>query len=260
MKHVTPEVFLISAPKIDYEALSAYLAEVGGEPWAKRLDPDAADGQNLVEFAGRTCYRSWAPGLNPNVSRVRTDQTQYLQNILSSAHGSVLEHANFTFVLHNVSRVLTHELVRHRAGVAVSQESLRFVRLDELPFWFPSWALQDEELMSRAINILTILEEFQEWMGEHFGLDVEGTKFHEKKEKTSFMRRFAPEGVATGIVMTGNIRALRHVIEARTAPGAEEEIRLVFDKVGQLMLQEAPALFSDYEVIEGAWVPKWRKV
>ena len=43
-------------------------------------------------------------------------------------------------MLHNVSRVATHELVRHRAGVAVSQESLRFVRLDDLPFWFPEWA------------------------------------------------------------------------------------------------------------------------
>ena len=48
------------------------------------------------------CYRSWEPGLNPNVRKVRDDQDAYLQNILRQQHGSVLEHVSFTFVLHNV--------------------------------------------------------------------------------------------------------------------------------------------------------------
>ena len=155
----------------------------------------------------------------------------------------------------------THELVRHRPGTAVSQESLRFVRLDDIPFWFPDWAREDPELMKRATALLDQMEEFQRWMAEHFGLDEEGVAFHEKKHKTSFMRRLAPDGVATGIVWTANIRTLRHTIEARTDPGAEEEIRLVFGKIAELMRAEAPALFGDYEVSDdGAWVPQWRKV
>jgi thymidylate synthase ThyX len=154
----------------------------------------------------------------------------------------------------------THELVRHRPGTAVSQESLRFVRLDDIPFWFPDWAREDPELMKRATALLDQMEEFQHWMAEHFGLDQEGKPFHEKKHKTSFMRRFAPDGVATGLVWTANIRTLRHTIEARTDPGAEEEIRLVFGKIAELMRAEAPALFGDYEVTDGAWVPRWRKV
>ena len=98
-------------------------------------------------------------------------------------------------------------------------------------------------------------------MAEHFQLDDDGTKMHEKKHKTSFMRRFAPDGVATGLVWTANVRTLRHTIEARTDPGAEEEIRLVFGKIGELMRAEAPALFGDYEVSQdGTWVPGWRKV
>jgi thymidylate synthase (FAD) len=104
------------------------------------------------------------------------------------------------------------------------------------------------------------MEEFQGWMAEHFGLDDEGVPFKEKKHKTSFMRRFAPEGVATGLVWTANVRTLRHVIEARTAPGAEEEIRLLFGRLGELMRGEAPALFGDYVVEDGAWTPQWRKV
>jgi thymidylate synthase (FAD) len=246
MRSVQPEVFLVAQPAIDYDQLAAYLREVGGEQWLERLDrgelapgEKASDAQNLAEFAGKMCYRAWEPGLNPYVRRVRPDHDGYL---------------------HNVSRVFTHELVRHRPGTAVSQESLRFVRLDEIPFWFPDWAREDPELMKRATALLDQMEEFQRWMAEHFRLDDDGVPFHEKKEKTSFMRRLAPDGVATGIVWTANIRTLRHTIEARTDPGAEEEIRLVFGRIGEIMRAEAPALFADYEVRDGAWVPQWRKV
>ena len=76
-------------------------------------------------------------------------------------------------------------------------------------------------------------------MADHFKLDDEGVSFHEKKHKTSFMRRLAPDGVATCLVWTANIRVLRHTIEMRTDPGAEEEIRLVFGKIGELARAEA---------------------
>jgi len=262
MKSVQPEVFLVARPQLDYEQIAAYLREVGGQSWLQRLDRGEldSDAENLAEFAGKICYRAWEPGLNPNVRRVRTDHQKYLENILSSAHGSVLEHASFSFVLHNVSRVCTHELVRHRPGTAVSQESLRFVRLADIPFWFPEWARADAELMKRSTALLEQMEEFQRWMAGHFGLDDEGVPFGEKKHKTSFMRRFAPDGVATGLLWTANIRTLRHTIEARTDQGAEEEIRLVFGKIGEIMRAEAPALFSDYTVTDGTWIPGWRKV
>ncbi|MFI7612228.1 FAD-dependent thymidylate synthase [Nonomuraea terrae] len=260
MRTVEPEVFIVARPALDYDELARYLREVGGESWLERLDRGDLDAQNLAEFAGRLCYRSFEPGLNPNVVRIRDNQDDYLRNILASAHGSVLEHISFSFVLHNVSRVLTHELVRHRPGVAISQESMRFVRLEELPFWFPEWAQADDELMKRASAVLEQLEQFQLWMAEHFGLDEEGVNFSEKKHRTSFMRRFAPEGVATGLVWTANVRTLRHTIEARTAAGAEEEIRMLFQRIGELMRVEAPALFGDYVVEDGAWIPGWRKV
>jgi thymidylate synthase (FAD) len=261
MKRVHPEVFLVSRPQLDYQALAAYLSEVGGESWLERLDrDDLGDAQSLAEFAGKICYRAWEPGLNPNVVKVRTDHEAYLENILRQAHGSVLEHAMFGFVLHNVSRVVTHELVRHRPGVAISQESLRFVRLSDIPFWFPQWAQGDDELMKRATALLGQMEEFQHWMAGHFGLDEPGLRFEEKKHKTSFMRRFAPDGVATGLLWSANIRTLRHTIEARTDQGAEEEIRLLFGKIAEIMRTEAPALFGDYTVEDGAWIPRWRKV
>ncbi len=262
MRDVQPQVYLVSAPALDYEEIEEYLKDVGGESWLERIYREGDDdAQNLVEFAGRFCYRSWEPGLNPNVTRIRTEQKDYLENILSSQHGSVLEHAQFTFALHNVSRVFTHEQVRHRVGTAISQESLRFVRLDDLSFWFPDWAKEDDELHEKALRLIGQMEDFQMWMAEHFGLDDDGRTFAYKKARTSFMRRFAPEGLATGMVWSANIRTLRHTIETRTAEGAEEEIRIVFDKIGQIMRQECPLLFGDYEVNDaGAWIPGWRKV
>ena len=151
----------------------------------------------------------------------------------------------------------THELVRHRAGSAFSQESLRFVRLSELGFRIPEAM---EPLRPQILSILETLEEFQVSAAETFGLDGAGIPFHQKKEITSALRRLAPEGLSTMIVWTANIRTLRHVIQARTDPGAEEELRTVFNHVGQIMKEEAPLLFDDFVVRDGAWTTDFRKV
>ena len=260
MKETTPQIELIARPAVDLDALERYLKTVGGDSWLQmRRDHDDGvnDGQLLVEAAGRACYRSWTEGLNPNVTKVRRDQKDYFLNILRSGHGSVLEHANYSFVIWDVSRVFTHELVRHRAGSAFSQESLRFVRIKDLPFRIPESL---EPLRTNIVSILETLEEFQISAAEHFGLDEEGVNFHTKKEITSALRRLAPEGMSTMIIWTANVRTLRHVIQARTDRGAEEELRIVFNKIGEVMRQEAPLLFGDYVVEDGAWVTDYRKV
>ncbi len=279
MHETAPQVFLIARPSIDVDGMRAYLADVGGESWLERrlgeTAPDGAGdatgtsasaggagslngGETLVEFGGRACYRSWEPGLNPNVSRVRTDQREYFANILRSAHGSVLEHANYSFVIRNCSRVFTHELVRHRAGSAFSQESLRYVRLTDIGFRVPP-AL--EPVREQVLAIVEQLEEFQVSAAAELGIDQEGVPFHVKKEATSALRRLAPLGLSTDIVWTANARTLRHVIEMRTAEGAEEELRVVFDTIARIMQAEAPNLFQDFaRQDDGSWVPEHRKV
>jgi thymidylate synthase (FAD) len=254
----TPEVFLIARPQVDAGAMRGYLESVGGTGWLDARGDGANPGELLVEFGGRLCYRSWEPGLNPNVTRVRTDAREYFDNILASAHGSVLEHANYTFAFRNVSRVFTHELVRHRAGSAFSQESLRYVRLTEIGLRVPP-AL--EPVGDQVVSLVERLEEFQASAAAELGIDDEGVPFHVKKEVTSALRRLAPIGLSTDIVWTANARTLRHVIEMRTAAGAEEELRLVFDRVAQLMKDEAPNLFGDFERTgDGCWEPRYRKV
>jgi thymidylate synthase (FAD) len=236
VRETRPQVFLIARPALDQDGLRGYLEAVGGASWLDRR-ADAPAAETLVEFAGRACYRSWEPGLNPNVTRVREDQGEYLDNVLASGHGSVLEHVSYTFAFRDVSRVFTHELVRHRAGSAFSQESLRYVR-------------------DQVIAIVEQLEELQVGAAQQLGLDEEGVPFAVKKEATSALRRLAPLGLSTDIIWTANVRTLRHVIALRTAPGAEEELRLVFDAVARLAVAEAPALFQDFTRAEdGTWAP-----
>jgi thymidylate synthase (FAD) len=263
MRETTPSVFLVARPSVDIDGMRGYLESVGGASWLDRRLKEADgsvlnDGELLVEFGGRVCYRSWEPGLNPNVTRVRAEQGDYLANILRSLHGSVLEHASYSFAFRNVSRVFTHELVRHRAGSAFSQESLRYVRLTDIGFRVPP-AL--EPLREQIIHLVEQLEDFQVSAADELGLDDEGVPFHVKKEITSALRRLAPIGLSTDIFWTANVRTLRHVIEMRTADGAEEELRLVFDKIARIMQAEAPGLFQDFvRTDDGSWVPEHRKV
>jgi len=257
MRETTPQVFLIARPALDPEGLRGYLEAVGGASWLASRE-GANPAETLVEFAGRACYRSWEPGLNPNVTRIRTDPVAYLDNVLASGHGSVLEHASYTFAFRDVSRVFTHELVRHRAGSAFSQESLRYVRLADIGFRIPP-AL--EPLRDQVISIVEQLEELQAGAAAALGLDDEGVPFAVKKEATSALRRLAPLGLSTDIVWTANVRTLRHVIALRTAPGAEEELRLVFDLVARMALAEAPALFQDFtRGDDGTWTAGHGKV
>ena len=258
MKETTPSVYLISRPQIDRSSVEAYLQAVHGTSWLELRDKDtqSTDAELLIEFGGRLCYRSWEPGLNPNVERIRTERSKYFENLLSSGHGSVLEHANFSFAFHQVSRVFTHELVRHRAGCAYSQESLRYVRLVDIGFRVPP---RLEPVRDEVLSIVERLEDFQRKASE--ALLEEGVPFAVKKEVTSALRRLAPIGLSTDILWTANLRTLRHVIAQRTLPTAEEEMRLVFDAVAQVAVKEAPALFQDFSREEdGSWVPAYAKV
>jgi thymidylate synthase (FAD) len=261
VKETQPSVFLIARPSVNFEGARAYLNSVGGESWLDLRQGEAGEvneGELLAEFAGRICYRSWEPGLNPNVTRIRTDREAYFANVLRSFHGSVLEHANYSFAFRNVSRVFTHELVRHRAGSAFSQESLRYVRLTDIGFRV---APALEPIRDQVLILVETLEEFQRSAADSLGLDDEGMAFAVKKEITSALRRLAPIGLSTDILWTANVRTLRHVIEMRTAPGAEEELRQVFNLVAETMKSAAPNLFQDFQREEdGSWVPEWRKV
>ena len=105
-----------------------------------KSDSDVA-GEALAEFAGRLCYLSFGEdaGLEGGHKSIpgRTSNQAYLANILNTKHGSVLEHAVWSLLLEGISRSLTHELIRHRAGMGYSQLSQRYVDESSIGFVLP---------------------------------------------------------------------------------------------------------------------------
>jgi len=134
----------------------------------------------------------------------------------------------------------------------MSQESLRYVRLTDLDFYAPLCIQENEEAMTLFTKTFEELSALQKEMAEHFDLDHLAS-FSDKKEITSAMRRLAPIGLATNIGWSTNMRTLRHVIEMRTDPSAEEELRLVFSQVAEIAIKNWPNLFRDYtsEIVDG---------
>lgn len=264
MPRIEPEVYCVAKTDLDFAEMEKYLKSIGDPDW----NPTTTNpGELLIEAAGRMCYRSWQPYdpekpycSQPNVSKVREDSKAYFENVLKSGHGSILEHVNMTFICRNVSRVVTHELVRHRAGCAYSQESLRYVRLNILDYWLPPEILENEQGMELIEREMKKLGKIQEELAKIYDID-NLQSFDKKKKLTSAFRRIAPIGLATSILFTANIRALRHMIAMRTSVHAEAEIRVVFDKIATICKESYPMLFQDMERQEDeSWQFKYNKV
>jgi len=241
---VEPKVFLIGESTVNKEGLSAFLNHLGAPEWSSNAPTDI---ELLTEVYGRACYKSFGTELNPNITRVRGSNESYISNILEKGDGSVLEHGVANFFFCDVSRVFTHELVRHRVGTAMSQESLRYVRLTDLDWYAPICIQENAAAMTIFEKTMDGLSNLQKDLSELYELDTTND-FNFKKQVTSAMRRIAPIGLATTIGWSCNMRTLRHVIEMRTDPGAEEEIRLVFSKVADIAIERWPNLFADYEM------------
>ena len=206
---------------------------------------ESTDGEKLAEFAGRLCYMSQK---NP-ASRVTRE---YLENIKKQGHGSVLEHANYSLLLEGVSRSLTHELVRHRAGFAYSQLSQRYVDESEANFVVPpaivgdeilekEWRAQIDEAQRSYVRLVEQLMERYGWVAD---------KVHRRKMSREAARGVLPNSTETKIVVTANARAWRTMLELRSSEGAELEIRRCALAILKLLSKESPAFFSDFEIYE----------
>jgi len=204
---------------------------------------EGTDGERLAEFAGRLCYMSQH---NPAKRSTR----EYLENIKRQGHGSVLEHANYSLLLEGVSRSLTHELVRHRAGFAYSQLSQRYVDESQAAFVVPPAVIGDAELegawrqqvdgaQAQYVALVESLMQRYGWVAD---------KVHRRKMAREAARSVLPNATETKIVVTGNVRAWRTMLELRSSEAAELEIRRMAVAVIRVLQAEAPGFFSDFEI------------
>ena len=237
-----------AAPHLYYEPVISVLSRPAfstpehlGVSWVG----ESTDGERLAEFAGRLCYMSQH---NPANRSTR----DYLENIKKQGHGSVLEHANYSLLLEGVSRSLTHELVRHRAGFAYSQLSQRYVDESAAAFIVPpaiagddalesAWRSQIEAAQSTYVALVGQLMERYGWVAD---------KIHRRKMAREAARGVLPNSTETKIVVTGNARAWRTMLELRSSEGAELEIRRAAIAVLRVLQTEAPGFFSDFEIYQ----------
>lgn len=240
---IEPSVTLLSSPRyLPAPTLRVNQAKPGTE------------GGLLAEFAGRLCYMS-----QDNVMDRSTEE--YLANIIEVGHGSVLEHANYSMLFEGVSRSLTHELVRHRAGFAYSQLSQRYVSPTRLAFVMPMELMNVngfessrdlEGAQNQAISTFVEIKRMYEYWLAMYSERARvtsphlGTTDHRKVVRQS-ARFILPNSTETKIVVTANARSWRHFLTMRGSPKADPEIRRLAVSVFRTLAVTAPEFMHGLE-------------
>jgi thymidylate synthase (FAD) len=251
-----PGVHLVARSQTDLSSAQAFLGSFDETlHFDEYLDDPTSlpDGSRVCKFAGQLCYMSFGPKRTWNENAER-----YFNNIKVSGHGSVLEHATFSFLLYGISRSVTHELVRHRAGFAYSQVSQRYVSGRVLRFVERPEYVDDPELHAKfERRIDQAAEDYHSISEGLLARQKEGSQILSGEAKTDLRKKVQqtarsvlPNETEAPIIVTGNARAWRHVIEMRANDHAETEIREMAFRVYLCLKATDPILFGDYDVAD----------
>ena len=249
-----PGVVLLSKPDVNLAGMADFLSGFSEDldfPQYLEDPTPLAPGALLCKTAGQLCYASFSPKRTYN-----SQASRYFANIASSGHGSVLEHANYSFLFYGISRSVTHELVRHRAGVGISQISQRYVSGKVLRFVErPEYQADDvlHQAFERRIDIaandyaLTAerLISQQKSGSEILSADAK-TDLRKKVQQAA--RSLLPNETEAPIVVTANVRAWRHILSMRASPHAETEIRELAFRTYLCLVAIEPILFGDFRI------------
>jgi thymidylate synthase (FAD) len=251
-----PGVVMLAKPQTNVAGLRGFLE--GFDPdlrFPEYLDDPTVlpDSSQLCKTAGQACYASFGPRRTMN-----ENAPAYIERLTSAGHGSVLEHASFNFLLYGISRSVTHELVRHRAGVGISQISQRYVSGAVLRFVERPEYQEDEQLHrtfeERADRAAAEYEEMAELLLERqeggASMLTADYKTDARKKVQQTARSLLPNETEAPMVFTGNVRALRHIIEMRADAHAESEIRNLALRLFLCLRTVDPILFGDYDLGE----------
>lgn len=232
------KLYLIGKPRLEWTEFARFARDEGLPEAQQYMVEPPSDGETIAEIAGRVCYMSFGKGRKTN--------REYLTNIITQQHYSVLEHANWTFIITGISRSLTHELVRHR-HFSFSQLSQRYVDESAVEFITPSlfevgtpewdayqYAVQGAKESYNLIAKLLTSPEAEATLGT---LD--------RKAIRQAARAVLPNATETKIVVTGNARTWREFIQKRNSPYADPEIRALAAQILERLDDEAPGIFGD---------------
>jgi len=252
-----PKVKLIGKSIVNIDGLIAFLEDSGmcWPEFQKKLDSNLDlgddDGNWLIEFGGRNCYQSW-----PRTGEELKGRThdEHLKHLIDVGHESCLEHATFNFQIWNVSRSLTHELVRTRIGVAYSQLSQRYVDSSDVCFIIPIAIQELEKTKPEIVNkwkefCLNSRNFYEELTTELSELYKENpNKTERRKAARQAARSVLPNATETKIMTTLNGRSVRYFMNLRGGEGVEPEIRSLAVKMFKIMQTEFPLIVYKMEL------------
>ena len=185
----------------------------------------------VIANAARTCYDSKEKDLDASRKMIRA--------IVKSGHESCVEHATATFRLKDVSRVLTHELVRHRIGFSYSQRSQRYVKENEPSYVVPDVLVDDNTANQKLLLARDIFDKAMQNAWDAYSLLL---SYGLKPEDARFV---LPNACATEIVVTADFRAWRNFLKLRLSPRAQWEIRKAANIILDKLYEIAPSCFED---------------
>lgn len=209
--------------------------------------------ERVIAMSAKLCY---SPVGIDALNEKMTDEAakSFLKKLLSMGHESPLEHVSFTFAVEGVSRVLTHQLVRHRIA-SYTQQSQRYVKLEAFEYIMPpeiekipeAKALfqkamaEDQNTYNTLVKMLMPKYEAQNLL---MGMKGELAKQQAEKKAIEDARFVFPNACETKIVFTMNARSLKHFFEHRSCMRAQWEIREMSDQMLALLKTVAPTLFE----------------
>lgn len=237
-----PKVYKIAETMWDYGAILKILEEYYNK--AEWVFTSNHTGDSLCEFAGRACYGSFGE------KQGRNNSIEYIDNVLKQGHGSILEHANITFFIANASRGIMSQLTRHRAGCAFSIESTHFIKYDkEVTFCLCGCEHLGDYDKDTIKEILTRFMSMYERTCTNLKMEA---NFKKKKLIQGIARSLLPIAIESKIIMTCNLRALRHIIELRGAEDNVPEIRVIAREMLKIAKDTAPIIFQDFNYTNSA--------
>lgn len=190
------------------------------------------DPERIIAQSAKLCYS--ASGIEELKEKL-TDESilKLIKKIIKLGHYSVLEHANFTFAIEGISRVTSHQLVRHRIA-SFSQQSQRYVKIKDkgFPYIIPKSIEKNEKLTTIFTETIKKLNKIYNLFLEH-NIAAEDARY------------ILPQAVETKIIITANARELLHIFKLRCCNRAQWEIR----ELAKRMLKEvkivAPNIFEN---------------
>ena len=227
-----PEVYLIAEPRICFDGLKPFLEECG---FPEAFDTAMPGSETIVELGGRMCFGSYK-----NMGKT----TELIQKAVELGHGSIFEHANFTFAITRCSRGFTHQMVRHRAGFAYSQESTHYIKYSDETARFCIEPYAYDTQNKKVIAQKALINAIDSYMILYEELKVEEQTKH---NSCGAARALLPNAIEAKILITANMRAWRHFIEQRGTFHNTLEIRMVACKIYDIFNKRVKTLVYGLE-------------